>query len=84
MAAGVLSVAGRLAIDVPDALSVCGFDNSAIAQIIWPQLTTVAQPIEEMGRKAAEILLDRSKSEAPDIHTLDFEIIVRGSTGAPD
>jgi LacI family transcriptional regulator len=83
MAAGVLSVAGRLAIDVPDALSVCGFDNSAIAQIIWPQLTTVAQPIEEMGRKAAEILLDRSKSEAPDIHTLDFEIIVRDSTGAP-
>lgn len=83
MAAGVLSVAGRLGIDVPDALSVCGFDNTAIAQIIWPQLTTVAQPIRKMGFKAAEILLDRSESDGPAVHTLDFEIIVRASTGTP-
>lgn len=84
MAAGVLSIAGRLGIHVPNELSVCGFDNTAIAQIIWPQLTTVAQPIRQMGLKAAEILLDRVKTDEPVIHTLDFEIIVRESTGAPN
>ncbi|GHA91261.1 LacI family transcriptional regulator [Algimonas arctica] len=83
MAAGVVSVAGRLGIDVPSELSVCGFDNTAIAQIIWPKLTTVAQPILQMGRKAAEVLLDRSQNDDPVVHTLDFEILVRESTGKP-
>lgn len=84
MAAGVVSVAGRLGIDVPSVLSVCGFDDTAIAQIIWPKLTTVAQPIQQMGLKAAEVLLDRSLSDEPVVHTLDFEIVVRESTGAPN
>jgi len=83
MAAGVLSVAGRLGIDVPGDLSVCGFDNTAIAQIIWPKLTTVAQPIRKMGRKAAALLLDRSNTDDPTVHTLDFEIVIRESTGTP-
>lgn len=87
MAAGVVSVAGRLGVDVPGSLSVCGFDDTPIAQIIWPQLTTVAQPIRKMGKKAAEMLIDRGKTasvtEEPVVHTLDFEIIVRESTGLP-
>lgn len=83
MAAGVVNVAGRLGIDVPNALSVCGFDNTAIAKIIWPKLTTVAQPIRQMGKKAAEVLLDRSGDQDTAIHTLDFEIIFRESTSAP-
>lgn len=83
MAAGVVSVAGRLGIDVPIELSVCGFDNTAIAQIIWPKLTTVAQPIRKMGLKAAEILLDRSIGCDPIEHTLEFEVLVRESTGTP-
>lgn len=83
MAAGVLSVAGRLGIDVPTELSVCGFDNTAIAEIIWPKLTTVGQPIYQMGLKAAEMLLDRSINDDPVSHTLDFEIIVRESSGKP-
>jgi LacI family transcriptional regulator len=84
MAAGVLSVAGRLGIDVPTELSVCGFDNTAIAEIIWPKLTTVGQPIYQMGLKAAEMLLDRSINDDPVSHTLDFEIIVRESSGKPN
>jgi LacI family transcriptional regulator len=76
-------VAGRLGIDVPSELSVCGFDNTAIAQIIWPKLTTVAQPILQMGRNAAEVLLDRSQNDEPVVHTLDFEILVRESTDKP-
>jgi len=80
MAAGVMSVAGRLGISVPDALSVCGFDDTPIAQIIWPQLTTVAQPIYQMGFKAADILINRNKNEDPQVHTLEFELVIRDST----
>lgn len=80
MAAGVVSVAGRMGIDVPAELSVCGFDDTAIASIIWPNLTTVAQPIKQMGRKATELLLRRTLPDRPDIHTMDFEIIIREST----
>lgn len=80
MAAGVLSAANRLNIAVPDALSVCGFDDTPIARILWPQLTTVAQPIHQMGRKAAEILISRDKRRDPATHTFDYELIIRGST----
>ena len=83
MAAGVVSVAGRMGIGVPEQLSVCGFDDTPLAQILWPKLTTVAQPIGEMGRKAAEILIDRSGGGNPGVHTLDFELVIRESTRAP-
>lgn len=80
MAAGVVSVAGRLGIAVPEQLIVSGFDNSPVASIIWPQLTTVAQPIRRMGKKAAEILIQSKDSDDLAVHTLDFEIIQREST----
>lgn len=80
MAAGVVNVANRLGVCVPDDLSVCGFDDSPLARIIWPKLTTVAQPIRQMGRKAAELLIDRSAETESSVHTLDFEIITRQST----
>ena len=80
MAAGVVSVAGRMGLSVPDQLSVCGFDDTPIAQILWPKLTTVAQPIQDMGRKAAELLIDRPDGNNPLHHTLDFELVIREST----
>ena len=84
MAAGVISVAGRLSISVPEELSVSGFDDTPIAQIIWPQLTTIAQPIHRMGFKAANILIKRDNPDEPKICTLDFELVIRDSTlGGP-
>ena len=82
MAAAVVSVAGRMGISVPGDLSVCGFDDTPLAQILWPKLTTVAQPIGEMGRKAAEILTDR-EATGPAVHTLGFELVIRESTRPP-
>ena len=82
MAAGVVSVAGRMGLSVPQDLAVCGFDDTPLAQIIFPKLTTVAQPIHEMGRKAAELLIDRRKSDPPAVHTLDFALVIRESTRA--
>ena len=80
MAAGVISAANRLGITVPGALSVGGFDDTPLARILWPQLTTVRQPIEGLGFEAAKLLFSREKTDGI-VRTLEHDLIVRGSTG---
>ncbi|PLK23998.1 LacI family DNA-binding transcriptional regulator [Novosphingobium sp. TH158] len=63
MAAGVLSTAHRHGIDVPQGLSVVGFDDSAIADTVWPGLTTIRQPVAEMARRATIELAERVRNE---------------------
>jgi len=79
MAAAVISVAGQMGLDVPEELSVCGFDDTPLARVIWPALTTVRQPIYKMGHKAAKELVRRSDEEAEKGQILDFEIMLRDS-----
>jgi LacI family transcriptional regulator len=79
MALGVMLVANRLGLKVPQDLSVCGFDDMAAAKLVWPQLTTIRQPIAEMSAAAAEMLISRTPVQGGKL--LDFEIVVRGSTG---
>jgi LacI family transcriptional regulator len=57
MALGVLKSATMLGLNVPDDLSIAGFDDSALATVTWPDLTTIHQPVEEMGEMAAKKLL---------------------------
>ncbi len=83
MAAGVVFVANGKGIAVPKDLSVVGCDNTPLASILWPQLTTIEQPIRAMGFKAAEILLNPSDKEN---HTgdycLDHKLVLRESTSS--
>lgn len=69
---------------VPDDVSVVGFDDILSAAFHNPGLTTVRQPLREMGDKAARILLDRlaNGTAYPDFVTLEPELVVRESTGA--
>jgi LacI family transcriptional regulator len=80
MAAGVLATAHRLGIAVPSQLSVAGFDDTDLAAVVWPPLTTIRQPLRDLGVAAADLLLD--KREVAEQRQLPFEIIVRGSTAA--
>lgn len=57
MAAGVLAVAHDQGIDLPGELSVAGFDDTTLARTVWPPLTTIHQPMAELARTAAEILI---------------------------
>jgi LacI family transcriptional regulator len=57
MAAGVLAVAHDRGIELPAALSVAGFDDTTLARTVWPPLTTIHQPMAELARTAAEILI---------------------------
>lgn len=56
LAAGILSEAHRHSVAVPEELSVMGYDNLLIAEMAIPPLTTVSQPLFEMGKKAVGML----------------------------
>ncbi len=57
MAAACVAVAHRRGLDVPGDLTVCGFDDTTLATAIWPELTTIHQPIADMSRAAVEMLV---------------------------
>jgi len=87
MGAGAVATAHRLGISIPRELSVVGFDDVPYASITWPALTTVHQPIMEMGAAAAGLLIgglqSRKKDPAGLAPSISFqhEIKIRGSTG---
>src|SRR6195952_846435 len=83
-AIGALRVARQRGIRVPEDLSIMGFDDSEHSAIVTPALTTVRQPLAEMGRMAVSLLvriLDGQRLEALHIE-LKTRLIVRDSTGA--
>ncbi|WP_347304487.1 LacI family DNA-binding transcriptional regulator [Croceibacterium sp. TMG7-5b_MA50] len=87
MAAAVLAVALGNGLSIPADVSVAGFDDTPIASLMWPQLTTVHQPIAEMAA-AAVGMLDRlirdrrSEGLPPHEHlVVPYELKLRESTG---
>lgn len=85
MAAGVLTAAHSMGYAIPEALSVAGFDDIFFSSITWPALTTIRQPIAEMGDGAAGLLLEQILSKedvgaSPSI-SFNYELKIRGSTG---
>lgn len=89
MAAATVAVAHRMGVDVPGDLTVAGFDDTPIATTIWPELTTIRQPIGDMARSAVELLVRqvtarRAGEEAPpQLARMDFELVRRQSDAAP-
>ena len=83
MALGVLAEARRLGIDVPAELSIAGFDDSPGATLVYPSLTTVRQPLEEMARLAVDLLITPGE-QAADVNerVLPHRLVVRDSTAA--
>jgi DNA-binding LacI/PurR family transcriptional regulator len=81
-AIGVMEVAQAADVPVPERLSVIGFDNVDAAG--YTGLTTVAQPLEEIGALGAELLLRALSGEAVESRRMPLEIVERGSTAAPE
>jgi len=80
MAAGALRALRAAGRRVPEDVAVVGFEDSAVARYAQPPLTTVRQPIEEMGRQATRLLLAQVAGEAGGMHLiLDTELVVRAS-----
>jgi LacI family repressor for deo operon, udp, cdd, tsx, nupC, and nupG len=84
MAIGVLDTARRLKVAVPGELSVVGFDDIRFARYMDPPLTTVAQPMREIGERTVRLLLENNNgaSTPPVSITLPHTLVVRGSTAA--
>ena len=88
MAAAVVSVAHRRGLDVPRDLSVVGFDDTSAATTVWPELTTISQPVAAMADSAIDILLRcirRKENEAKVRvdHVFAHQLIKRDSVAPP-
>ena len=86
MAAATISAAHMNGFDVPQELAVVGFDDTQLATTVWPNISTVRQPIDEMADMAIELLTsgkldDPSQLKSHEIRrVLDFKVIERESS----
>ncbi|MEU4226278.1 substrate-binding domain-containing protein [Nonomuraea sp. NPDC026600] len=83
-ALGVMEAARARGLRIPEDLSVAGFDDTQLARMASPPLTTVRQPLREMGGVAVRTALRLAAGEKIDSHHVELatELIVRGSTAA--
>jgi LacI family transcriptional regulator len=89
MAAAAMSVAHRNGLAIPDDLSIVGFDDTAPATTVWPELTTVRQPISAMAEAALDLLLAGLRIRrsggaiGPAERVLEHQLIIRQSAARP-
>jgi len=89
MAAAAIGVAHRRGLDVPGDVSIVGFDDTALATNVWPQLTTIRQPIAQMAETAIAMLLAQLRTRDPasagcgEERVLPFELVMRDSSAPP-
>ena len=81
MAAGVMKAAQMNGINIPLDLSLVGFDDSPLAAQLWPSLTTIRQPVEDMAYHAARLLLGNIDGLSEEMDSKEFisELILRES-----
>jgi LacI family transcriptional regulator len=82
---GAMDAVRSRGLRVPEDISLVGFDDIPQAALVHPALTTVRQPLEQMGRVATQMLLDLLKNPEQTIYRLELptELVIRGSTAAP-
>ncbi len=81
MAMGAYLAVRRAGLNIPQDISIVGYDDTPISSRIWPPMTTVRHPIRKMGEAAARLLLRTvGGGKTPDVETFTPEIVVREST----
>jgi LacI family transcriptional regulator len=89
MAAATVAMAHRRHLDVPNDITVCGFDDTELASSIWPELTTIRQPIREMTAEAVGMIArvhkqkPRAARAKAEQLTLAYQLIRRNSDAGP-
>lgn len=85
MAIGAIWQAKKLGLQIPQDVSLVGFDNLELSQYCDPPLTTVAQPCYQIGQKAMLLLLEQLSGQRMKTgsYLLDYELIIRKSTSRP-
>lgn len=82
MAAGVMLALHRAGFNIPAMMSVTGFDDTPMSEIVWPPLTTIRQPIKDLATRAVQLLVDSQSNDKICYEELAFELVVRESTSA--
>ena len=86
MAAAAIAVAHGLGLHLPDDLAICGFDDTPVATTVWPELTTIHQPISDMARNAVDLVLEQIREHRtgrlpqPQHRLMAYTLEVREST----
>jgi len=83
VAVGVMEMAAARGLRIPEDLSVSGFDDIDVSRATTPRLTTVRQPLQEMGRTAVTMLMRQLDGHAHEALSMQLQtrLIVRESTG---
>lgn len=82
LALGLMRVAWQHGIRIPDDLSLIGFDNIPECAMVWPGLTTMAQPMRTIGQAACRSLFDRTLAPCPpDAIVHEMKLVTRESSG---
>jgi LacI family transcriptional regulator len=82
MAAGALLALHRAGLEIPSAMSVTGFDDTPMSEVMWPPLTTVRQPIKFLAERAVHLLF--AIDQEPHYECVAHELVVRESTSGPN
>ncbi|MNZ41041.1 Catabolite control protein A [compost metagenome] len=82
MAIGALKALNKMGIEVGRRVAVCGFDGIQTTELTMPELTTIAQPIYEMGAIITRLLIKKieGRLEEEEVYKLDVKLIARDST----
>jgi LacI family transcriptional regulator, repressor for deo operon, udp, cdd, tsx, nupC, and nupG len=83
VAAGIISEAKKYGWNIPEDLAVVGFDNQAIAELIEPGITTVHQPVDQMAKKAMDVMIEKIKTKQytkREVYEFPLKLIIRGSS----
>lgn len=83
MAAGVMLSLHRAGIQIPVEISVTGFDDTPMSEIVWPPLTTIRQPIKDLAERAVQLLAETQSNGGGQYDALPFELVDRESTAPP-
>ncbi len=73
-ALSLIKQAGKLGMKLPEDLSIIGFDNTNQCELVHPTLTSVNQPMEDMGKRAVELLIDRINNPFKKVEKIRFEV----------
>ncbi len=78
---GAMEAIRERGLDIPGDISIVGFDDMPQASLVYPQLTTVRQPLDQMGRVAARMLIDEIENPryTPRRVTLSTSLVIRDS-----
>lgn len=82
MAAGAMLALHRAGLEIPSAMSVTGFDDTPMSEIVWPPLTTVRQPIKYLAERAVHLLFEIDPG--PHHERVEHQLVVRESTCGPN